>query len=191
MDRDTIPTLAASENHAPGHPKKIDTATEFFYGDDGAFAKGLEQVLISAYGPLFTDFGADPWNETRERLTTWFRVTDKTSDLVGGRQAQSFLTLAALAGHGEVKRSAAASGTAKANNAPKVAPPKSAPASKTPRVDSPDKKQEPPTVLTPEVPAKSDDLGLTVRVEVNLPATGTPETYDAIFASIRKHLIDR
>jgi hypothetical protein len=171
--------------------KKIDAATEFFYGDDESFAKGLEQVLIGAYGPLFTDFGAEPWNETRERLTTWFRVTDKTSDLVGGRQAQSFLTLAALAGHGEVKRSIAASGAAKASSAPKATPAKSAPANKTPKADPPEKKQEPSKMQTPAISAKSDDLGLTVRVEVNLPATGTPATYDAIFASIRKHLIDR
>ena len=33
------------------------------------------------------------------------------------------------------------------------------------------------------------DVGLTVRIEVNLPLGGDAKTYDAIFASIRKHLM--
>lgn len=33
-------------------------------------------------------------------------------------------------------------------------------------------------------------VGLTVRVEINLPAGGNKETYDAIFKSIRENLID-
>jgi hypothetical protein len=32
-------------------------------------------------------------------------------------------------------------------------------------------------------------VGLTVRIEVNLPPSGDAATYDAIFASIRKHLM--
>ena len=32
-------------------------------------------------------------------------------------------------------------------------------------------------------------VGLTVRIEVNLPPGGDAGTYDAIFASIRKHLM--
>jgi hypothetical protein len=33
------------------------------------------------------------------------------------------------------------------------------------------------------------DVALTVRIEVNLPAGGDDDTYDAIFASIKKHLM--
>jgi hypothetical protein len=33
-------------------------------------------------------------------------------------------------------------------------------------------------------------FGLTVRIEVNLPAEGEQQTYDRIFRSIRKNLID-
>lgn len=32
-------------------------------------------------------------------------------------------------------------------------------------------------------------LGLTVRVEINLPADGTKETYDNIFKSIKENLL--
>jgi hypothetical protein len=36
---------------------------------------------------------------------------------------------------------------------------------------------------------KLDDLRrMTVRIEINLPAEGTPETYDAIFKSIKANL---
>ena len=34
------------------------------------------------------------------------------------------------------------------------------------------------------------DVGLTVRIEINLPAGGSKETYDNIFKSIRANLID-
>ena len=34
------------------------------------------------------------------------------------------------------------------------------------------------------------DLGLTVRIEINLPATGDQETYDKIFKSIRENLLN-
>jgi len=33
-------------------------------------------------------------------------------------------------------------------------------------------------------------LGLTVRVEVNLPADASQDAYDKIFQSLRKNLID-
>jgi hypothetical protein len=33
------------------------------------------------------------------------------------------------------------------------------------------------------------DVCLTVRIEVNLPPGGDADTYDAIFASIKKHLM--
>jgi hypothetical protein len=56
----------------------------------------------------------------RADLTRWFRASDKTSDLVGQRQASTFQTMAALAGHGELpaargnatKKAVAASGAA-------------------------------------------------------------------------------
>jgi len=38
-------------------------------------------------------------------------------------------------------------------------------------------------------PLSKPDVGLTVRIEVNLPPDGNSETYDAIFASINKHLM--
>ena len=34
------------------------------------------------------------------------------------------------------------------------------------------------------------DFGLSVRIEINLPADGTKETYDSIFKSIRENLLN-
>jgi hypothetical protein len=40
------------------------------------------------------------------------------------------------------------------------------------------------------VDAGNRNLGLTVRIEINLPATGDQETYDKIFKSIRENLLN-
>jgi hypothetical protein len=45
------------------------------------------------------------------------------------------------------------------------------------------------------MPASSQEdqkaaVGLTVRIEINLPANGTQATYDNIFQSIRKNLLN-
>lgn len=167
--------------------KRIDSATEFFYGDDGTFSSGLDAVVSAAYQALIADHGQAAWEQSKETLTSWFRVTDKTSELVGGRQAQTFLTLAALAGHGELRRPSAkpnsGSSAKREPSARKVAAGK-----------RPDTKVR-PNVEASQAPPAADSLsgavGLTVRIEVNLPANGTPDAYDAIFASLRKHLIDR
>lgn len=37
---------------------------------------------------------------------------------------------------------------------------------------------------------KKRDFGLSVRIEINLPADGSQETYDRIFRSIRENLLD-
>jgi hypothetical protein len=34
------------------------------------------------------------------------------------------------------------------------------------------------------------NVGLTVRIEINLPATGDQDTYDKIFKSIRENLLN-
>ncbi len=43
------------------------------------------------------------------------------------------------------------------------------------------------TIITP---SGGGNVGLTVRIEINLPANGTQETYDNIFQSIRKNLLN-
>ncbi len=165
----------------------------YFYGADAGFQQGLEATLRAAYKPLFDDFGDAALDKTRDDLVPWFRATDKSSQIVGGRQAATFTALAALAGHGEppaIPNAPSASGNESGTKAkPK---PKSTPKPEGKSADAPKageaSMQRPPVNLAGV--GGSTDVGLTVRIEVNLPAGGDESTYDAIFKSIRKNLID-
>lgn len=176
--------------------KVVEDKTAFLYGADAEFKSGLEALLRDAYAPLFAEHGSDAWASTKAALTTWFRVSDKSSELIGGRQASTFLTLAALAGHGEPVKPASTPASGSPRKSRGGADSKPAPASQSAgratadasatRTSQPKKKEN--STTHDELP---EAVGLTVRVEVNLPAAASPEVYDAIFASIRKNLIDR
>lgn len=179
---------------------RVEANTGYLYGNDEGFKDGMESALREAYSELFADMGDDALEADKAKLTHWFRASDKTSELVGGRQAATFQTLAALAGHGELPAARTANGTKKATaavGAVKRATTKKA-AAKT--------AAEPPA--TDDGAAGAGDgggggangngrgkgqneqgVGLTVRIEVNLPPGGDADTYDAIFASIKKHLM--
>lgn len=165
--------------------RRDEAASAFFFGSDSDFAKGMEAATRRAYATLFEEYGADAWDVDRERLATWFRTTDKTTELIGGRQAQTFLTLSALGGHGEVPKAGSSTPASVPRATTRNKTEKKADTSKVDR--KPSKEQPSPREVQVQ-PAPG--VGLTVRIEVNLPANGTPEAYDAIFASIRKNLID-
>lgn len=165
---------------------RVEDNTHFFYGNDDSFQAGLEAALRSAYSGVFEEMGDGALDAEKRDLAHWFRASDKTTDLVGQRQATTFQTLAALAGHGELPavRSAAT----------KKAAPNGA-AKKTTAKSTPAKKATPPPADTGSGDGEKvkvhngQDVGLTVRIEVNLPPGGDADTYDAIFASIKKHLM--
>lgn len=171
---------------------RVADKTDYFFGNDDSFKSGLEGTLRTAYSQLLDEMGDGAFNAPKDDLTHWFRASDKTSALVGQRQASTFQTLVSLAGHGELP--AARSGPAKK---PTSATPGSA-AKKTTAKKTTAEKATP--VKPTEVSGKDDsgggsggksaqDVGLTVRIEVNLPPGGDADTYDAIFASIKKHLM--
>jgi hypothetical protein len=170
-----------------GDPR--DENTGFFFGGDEVFKPGLEQKLRDAYSPLFDEMGDDALTAEKDALTNWFRHSDKTSALVGQRQASTFQTLVALAGYGEVpttrasgsKKAAAPSAAAKKSTAKKSATLEGASDKAPPAHPA---KESGDTTVT-----NTSDVGLTVRIEVNLPPGGDADTYDAIFASIKKHLM--
>jgi len=100
---------------------------------------------------------------------------------VGTRQARTFQALAAISGHGDAP--------------PQKATKKPAPKKANTKKPAPKKKKEEeiqgPTLVQPPAPlSRPRDLGLTVRIEINLPSEGDQETYDRIFKSIRTNLID-
>ncbi len=47
-----------------------------------------------------------------------------------------------------------------------------------------------PGGATAAVDSGSSAFGLTVRIEINLPADASQDAYDKIFQSVRKNLID-
>lgn len=164
-----------------------DTNTEFFFGGDEVFKPGLEKRLRDAYSQLFDEMGNDALTAEKDALTNWFRAADKTSALVGQRQASTFQTLVALAGHGDIPASRTAS---RAKNSE---PSARKPSRKTRTASSADIEKAPSAPPSKNVAdsnvAIASDVGLTVRIEVNLPSGGDTSTYDAIFASIKKHLM--
>lgn len=169
---------------------RVEGTTDFFYGNDDAFASGLESTLRRTYSQLFDEMGDAVLDVPKGDLVHWFRAADKTSEVVGQRQASTFQTLAALAGHGDLpsNRSGGAKKTSASSpgSAAKKAPAKKTVASET----TLDRDTEKPSRIDGDSGGKiAHDVGLTVRIEVNLPPDGDADTYDAIFASIKKHLM--
>lgn len=149
----------------------------------GEFQKAFGEMVKEAYSDLFALHGDSAWNLGFDKLISFFRGSDQTSDLVGRRQATTFQVLASFAGHGEVPASKTAA-------SPKAATDKPAKA-KTKATNAKEIKSQPavqPTVSQPKMGMR--DVGLTVRIEVNLPPAGDQETYDRIFKSIRENLLD-
>jgi len=149
--------------------------------DEAEFQSSFGAIVKSAYSDLFSLRGDDAWTMSRDQLIGYFRSADKTSDIIGGRQAGVFIALRELAGH-QVEEPAGAK--------PKVAGAgKAKTATKKPKLSE---KKTTDEVLQDRgtAPTKQtrSDMALTVRVEINLPAEGTQETYDAIFKSIKANL---
>lgn len=154
----------------------------FVLGDD-AFPKAFEALIREAYKDLFEIRADAAWTLNKNELTSYFRTTDKTSEIIGGRQAGLFQAFRALAGHEQVIEKPSSNHTAR----PKIAKPKAATRAKSKSLDT--EKQE-TTNSEPEARGGRRDWAMTVRIEVNLPANGSQETYDAIFKSIRSNLIN-
>jgi hypothetical protein len=163
-----------------------EETTGFFFAGDDAFQAGLEERLREAYRQVFEEMGDDALTARSEELTNWFRAADKTSALVGQRQASTFRTLLALSGHGDVPAGRATSGARKTDGPP--ARPSAKPSS-TQRTGAERRSSTEKPVAESRSAAERTGLGLTVRVEVNLPPNADSNTYDAIFASIKKHLM--
>ncbi len=160
--------------------KKTKEATEAFASHkDEDFEKHFSNLVKVSYSELFELRGDGAWALSKDDLITFFRQTDDTSAVIGGRQAGTFQVLAALAGHGEVPAKKE-SGKAPSPVKQKAAKATGAKKPATGKLD------EQPTTKTD----KRTDVGLSVRVEINLPSDGTKETYDHIFKSIRENLID-
>ncbi|SPF69540.1 AF1681 [Propionibacterium ruminifibrarum] len=162
---------------------------DYLFGNDDEFKAGLEDTMRNAYSQLFTEMN-DALQADQDTLIHWFRGADKTSELVGKRQASTFLTLAALSGHGELPSARTSNQKTVTNTGTSARKPKSPAAKHVTKAEGslPDSAAPHPAVPV-GAGSSSREVGLSVRVEVNLPADGDAATYDAIFASIKKHLM--
>lgn len=171
--------------------KKTNEAAPIFNRhDEEEFQQGFARLVEKAYHELFALHGAGAWGLPLNKLIAFFRSHDNTSDVVGKRQASTFQMLASLSGKTNAAPSQA--GARPAGNGSKVLkPPKAANA-----LDKKGKAYTDASALPPAAQPKfnlekppASSMALTVRVEINLPAGGDQQTYDAIFKSIRENLL--
>jgi hypothetical protein len=161
--------------------KKTTDATKIFnLHEDAAFSKAFATLVSKAYSELFDLHGESAWSLDNAALITFFRSHDETTAIVGKLQASTFKVLAAYSGHGDVPATRAA-GTKGQKPTGKPLSKKAAPAAGSPAriMQSPTKSEH-----------SSGVVGLTVRIEINLPADGDQDTYDRIFKSIRENLLN-
>lgn len=166
--------------------KTSGASTAFNQHEDTDFQAAFGKLVKTAYEDLFTLHGDDAWTLPSGKLISFFRNSDHTSAIVGQRQTSTFQALAILSG--KLEGGAAKSTPAKASQ-PKAT-----------KKTSPQTKQTPSAPAIPTPPANpapaatingnGTDVGLTVRIEINLPAAGDQETYDRIFKSIRENLLN-
>jgi len=155
--------------------KKRPEAAKVFLKQDDEFASGFEKLVQAAYKQLF-ELHPDAWAVDKPKLVSFFRTSDDSTETVGARQAGTFMALASLAGHRELPKTS--------SNGSKL---------NTPKPSRSAKKNTPANTgitNTSGSNGESSALGLSVRVEINLPASNDQEVYDKIFRSIRENLIN-
>lgn len=149
--------------------------------NEGEFQSSFADLVKTAYADLFDLRADEAWTMSRDELIAYFRSVDKTSDIIGGRQAAVFVVLKELAGF-EVTDSSSPRAQSKSNTKTKATGKKPKPAEQ--RVDNISVQTAPNSPVS----QPKGEMALTVRIEINLPAEGTQETYDAIFKSIKANL---
>ncbi len=156
----------------------------FLKHNDNDFRDGFSEILKVAYEDIFTLHREGSWSLTEDKLITFFRQTDQSSALVGKRQANTFKFLAEYAG----KRQP--SSTSIPTSVKRPDKPASRKTSKTATKKLTDGHVGDSNNGLNGGGNKGRDVGLTVRIEVNLPSTGDQEVYDKIFKSIRENLLN-
>jgi len=165
---------------------RTQAAQDLFVLGDDDFKNGFAAMIKDAYKGLFDLHQDEAWALEKSKLVSFFRTEDKSTGLVGNRQADTFIRLAEIA----EKRQAAASSNGSAPKREFVKRDnKSTPRAKTEKAAGTAQKIGVET-------SKADGgdgtaVSLAVKIEVNLPATADQGVYDAIFKSIRANLLNR
>ena len=158
--------------------KVEEKARVFLNSKEDQFQAESGQIVQEAYKELFVLYKDGAWTVEKEDLIQFFRMTDKSSKIVGERQANTFICLAGLAG----RRTLPSTKEARARKSEKRI-------SKSTQAESRTTKSQ-KQKSSAEKKQNGQNLGLTVRIEINLPADGSQEVYDMIFRSIRENLIN-
>ena len=160
--------------------KKTDKASlAFSQHENKEFSKKFGALVKDAYKELFNLHGDNSWTLGLNQLISFFRTEDQTSAIVGNNQARTFQSLSALSGYAELptikKESTQGKSLAKEKNKQKH----------TRKI-----KNDKIPNLGVDSTTPNRDFGLTVRIEINLPAQADQDTYNKIFKSIRENLIE-
>ena len=160
--------------------KKIDKGAKVLnFHKDEEFSKEFSELVKTAYSSLFELHGDQAWKLSPDELITFFRHNDQTGEAVGKMQANTFRTLSSLSGHVELAE-------------PKLQDKSKNNSTVKTKVQAKNKRGSGKDAMSGDgivIPTKND-FGLSVRIEINLPASGTKETYDSIFKSIRENLLN-
>jgi hypothetical protein len=159
--------------------KAVETAREIFVKSGDEFTDGFAEMIKAAYSGLFELHADEAWSLPKAKLVSFFRTADKSSELVGNRQADTFIKLAEIA----QKREATLVSRPVTIKQPKKS--ENSKGKSTGRIRSQS------ASIHPQAQLGESAVALTVRIEINLPAGGDQSTYDTIFKSIRQQLIDR
>lgn len=159
--------------------KTPEGISAFTQHEDAAFQKSFSALVGAAYSLLFELHGENAWHLPNDKLIAFFRVNDQSTEIVGKRQARTFEVLALHCGHGNGPTQKAVTATNKnmKNGVTQRAP--KAPVQEAPKTNIGGKSTAP----------SSREVGLTVRIEINLPVADDQKTYDRIFKSIRENLL--
>ena len=153
----------------------------FLIHDNKEFEQQFSEQVRNSYSGLFQLHGDSVWTLDRDGLIQFFRSTDKTSARVGELQSSTFQVLAEFAGY---NKTPASKSKVRSEKPKKKSRQKDSVKSKTEKVVTP------PSITSSAGDKESRNFGLTVRIEINLPAGGNKETYDNIFRSIRENLLN-
>lgn len=143
----------------------VPTARYHAYRDKSQANKVLGQAVREAYADLFT-IKAEPTDADRALIEGKFKSAHNTTDRVAKLMANTFFSLLPLA---DLK-----SGPTEAPETPKVEP------KIEPDAES-GKKERQPTTHRPT---------LHYNIQIHLPSTKDVEVFNAIFKSLREHLLD-
>ena len=158
--------------------KNDKNAKAFLHHKEEDFQNAFGKIVKEAYNKLFEDHGDDAWLLGIEDLVTFFRQVDATGASTGRRQANVFQMFATLSGkkEGSITQKQKTSTTTKKTNT-------TAKKAKNPSKKPQSVELEPSSKIT-------DNLSTNIRIEINLPPNASRKTYDDIFKSIRKNLIN-